>query len=203
MAKDSAEPGKGELRRERLLDAAAECFRKEGFHGSSIARISQMAGMSPGHIYHFFASKEEIVEAIAEREEHELAEILRRMEQDRDGGDLADRLIRQVPDTIARNGDPSRVGLSLELAAEAARNPAVRDILQRSYGSVRQQCLPQARRMGVPEGIDDAELRLRMSAINALFHGVTLQGVVDPMPDKEGMARLISQVVRFILDDAD
>lgn len=38
------EQSKGDLSRLRVLDAAAECFRREGFHGSSIARISQESG---------------------------------------------------------------------------------------------------------------------------------------------------------------
>ncbi len=34
-------------RREQILDAASECFAREGFHGASISRISKLSGMSP------------------------------------------------------------------------------------------------------------------------------------------------------------
>src|SRR5690606_3781514 len=59
---------KGQARRAQILDAAAECFRREGFHGSSMARIAATAGMSPGHLFHYFKRKEDIVEAIVTRE---------------------------------------------------------------------------------------------------------------------------------------
>ena len=35
---------------EQVLDAAAACFRRRGFHGASMAEISREAGMSVGHI---------------------------------------------------------------------------------------------------------------------------------------------------------
>lgn len=112
------ESEKGELRRQQVLDAATECFRREGFHGSSIARISQTADMSPGHIYHYFyhyfVNKEAIVEAIAEREELDMAELIRRMEQDQESGDLVTRLIHRPPEAVERNSNPDNVGLMLE-----------------------------------------------------------------------------------------
>ena len=43
---------KSEARREQVLNAAAECFRQGGFHGTSIAQICKRAKMSPGHVYH-------------------------------------------------------------------------------------------------------------------------------------------------------
>ena len=54
-------------RREQILDAASVCFARERFHGASIAQISKLSGMSPGHIYHFFDNKEAIVSGIVER----------------------------------------------------------------------------------------------------------------------------------------
>jgi AcrR family transcriptional regulator len=194
-----SEPDKGELRRQQVLNAAAECFRKEGFHGSSIARISQAAGMSPGHIYHYFANKEAIVEAIARREESEMAELLRKLEQDRAGGDLAARLSRQVADTVTRFSDPAHVGLFLELAAEAARNRAVRRILQRSDDTLIQEIVALAGRVGIPAGMDAADLQLRIKLISAMFNGLMVRGVVDPALDRQGLTRLINQVVRVLL----
>ena len=57
-----------------MLDAAAICFRNHGFHGASMAQISKTAGMSPGHIYHYFDNKEAIIAAIVERDMEEMME---------------------------------------------------------------------------------------------------------------------------------
>ncbi|QYU68460.1 TetR/AcrR family transcriptional regulator [Leptolyngbya sp. 15MV] len=48
-------------RRRQILDAALRCFRESGFRGASVSDICKVAGMSPGHLYHYFPSKEAIV----------------------------------------------------------------------------------------------------------------------------------------------
>lgn len=197
--KPHTETTRSELRRQQVLAAATECFRREGFHGSSITRISQAADMSPGHIYHYFANKEAIVEAIAEREEHDMAELLRKLEQDQGDGDVADVFTRQTREMVERNIDPSYAGLTLELAAEAARNPVVNKILQRSDREISEQFLRQAKRMGVPPELDDDELHLRLQILATLFQGLMLRSVVSPDLDAKAISRLIDDIIRFLL----
>ncbi|HNF78311.1 MAG TPA: helix-turn-helix domain-containing protein, partial [Thauera aminoaromatica] len=60
----TTEASRATARRQQILAAAAQCFREHGFHGASIARISKIAGMSAGHIYHYFENKEAIIAAI-------------------------------------------------------------------------------------------------------------------------------------------
>ncbi|VFR21651.1 Transcriptional regulator, TetR family [plant metagenome] len=201
-AKSHPESDKGELRRQQVLDAATECFRREGFHGSSIARISQAAAMSPGHIYHYFANKEAIVEAIAEREEHDMAELVRQMEQDQEGGDLVARLTRHTAEAVERNSNPDHVGLMLELAAEAARNPAVARILQRTDRAIDTRFLDMARHVGIPAGMDEVELRLRMGMIAAMFQGLAMRSRVDPERDRAATVRLADEMIRSLFGAA-
>lgn len=189
---------KGELRRQQVLDAATECFRQEGFHGSSISRISRAARMSPGHIYHYFANKEAIVEAIAEREEHDMAELVRQMEQDRDGGDLVARLTRHTAEAIDRSSNPNHVGLMLELAAEAARNPGVAQILKRTDEAIDTQFFDMAKRIGIPPGLDETELRQRMGMIATVFQGLAMRSVVDPLRDRTATIQLANKMIRSL-----
>ena len=51
-------------KRQEILDAAARCLARDGFQGASTAIICREAGISPGHLYHYFASKEEILTAL-------------------------------------------------------------------------------------------------------------------------------------------
>src|ERR1700733_4966325 len=55
-----------DARRAEILDAAIACFAKEGFHRTTMADIVEESQLSPGAIYNYFDSKEEIIEAIAE-----------------------------------------------------------------------------------------------------------------------------------------
>ena len=59
-------------RKEQVLEAAVECFKLQGFHKTSMSQISAAAGMSSGHIYHYFGSKEGIVEAIVARDRSQI-----------------------------------------------------------------------------------------------------------------------------------
>ncbi len=51
-------------RRERILDAAAHCFSRAGYAGTSVRDISTAAGILPGSMYYHFASKEEVLGAV-------------------------------------------------------------------------------------------------------------------------------------------
>lgn len=190
---------KGEARRQQVLDAATECFRREGFHGTSIARICQMAGMSPGHIYHYFENKEAIVEAIAERERNDLAGILAQLSDSADGAALVGSLIGQTPQMVERAVDSARAGLMLELASEAVRNPSVRDILQYSDEAIRGNFFRKYMELGPPAGMSDAELSNRMEMVAVLMMGITLRSVHNASLDVGAMTALTQKIIRFLL----
>jgi AcrR family transcriptional regulator len=56
-----------EARRQQILDAAIECFSRQGFHPTTMQDIIKESGLSSGAIYTYFASKEALIEAIADR----------------------------------------------------------------------------------------------------------------------------------------
>jgi TetR/AcrR family transcriptional repressor of uid operon len=117
-------------KQDRILLAAARCFARDGFHGSSMKEICSAADMSPGSVYRYFESKESIIMAMIaadrRRWEQRLAEIpvneglipaLRR---------LAEIGLRE----IAQQGF---LNLWVETLAEAARSPRVARSLRESY----------------------------------------------------------------------
>lgn len=192
---------KAEARRQQVLEAASMCFRKNGFHGTSIARISDAAKMSPGHIYHYFANKDAIVEAIAKREEHDISQLARKLEADEIGGSIADRLMRLVDDSVDKFVDPEYVQLHLELAAEGARNPHVNRILRQSDAVVVRQFLAAAERVGLPAGVDRAEMKARMMIVSVVFNGLMLRATIGQMPDRKTLIRLVKGVIRGLVED--
>lgn len=52
--------------RRHILEAAASCFERDGFHATTIPDICRKAGMSTGAIYTWFPSKGKIVASLAE-----------------------------------------------------------------------------------------------------------------------------------------
>lgn len=55
---------KGAETRQRVLDSAARLFSRRGYAGTSIRDISQACGLKAAAIYHYFASKEDLLLAV-------------------------------------------------------------------------------------------------------------------------------------------
>jgi AcrR family transcriptional regulator len=60
----SDEETKGKRTRGRVIQAAHRLFIKRGYHGTSMRRIAEQAGLALGGIYNHFASKEDILAAV-------------------------------------------------------------------------------------------------------------------------------------------
>jgi AcrR family transcriptional regulator len=56
-------------KRETILQAALELIAERGFHGAPMAQVAQRAGVSAGIIYHYFASKDELIHALYQQVE--------------------------------------------------------------------------------------------------------------------------------------
>src|SRR5580704_9075040 len=55
-----------ETRRQQILDAALVCFSRDGFHATTTADIVRESGVSQGTLYLYFATKDDIVVALAD-----------------------------------------------------------------------------------------------------------------------------------------
>jgi AcrR family transcriptional regulator len=49
---------------EAILDAALQLFVERGFHGTAVPLVAERAGVSAGTIYHYFESKEALVNTL-------------------------------------------------------------------------------------------------------------------------------------------
>nr|WP_246401690.1 TetR/AcrR family transcriptional regulator [Jiangella mangrovi] len=59
---------------DQILTAAAEAFAESGYEAVSTNAIAARAGISPGSLYQFFANKDDIAHALAERYARALSE---------------------------------------------------------------------------------------------------------------------------------
>jgi AcrR family transcriptional regulator len=65
---------KPEVRRQEILDAAQALFAKHGFEGTAVSQIVALVGVQQGTFYHYFESKEALVEALILRSTEAMAE---------------------------------------------------------------------------------------------------------------------------------
>ncbi len=111
--------------RDRIIDAAMELFSEHGYRGTSITRIEQAAGLSPGAggVYHHFPSKEALLTAGVERQLSRLTALrdIRRLFADL--GDLHTELTIAARYVLAELDQEAQL-LRL-LASEARRGPKI------------------------------------------------------------------------------
>jgi AcrR family transcriptional regulator len=53
-----------DARRRQILDGAALCFARNGFHATSMQDVLKEVGLSAGAVYRYFSGKEELIGAI-------------------------------------------------------------------------------------------------------------------------------------------
>ena len=200
---ESADTDRAGARRRQVLEAASTCFRQHGFHAISIARISQAAGMSPGHIYHYFQNKEAIVAGIVEQNLSEFVELAQQLDKANETGSFVDALMAQIDAGVGKQTDAARASLNLEILAEAARNPEVASALQRSDDVQFARCRHLFRQAPSMERLPPDELNARITVINSLFDGLMVRTQRQSTIDKARTSRIIQRVVGFLLDEED
>lgn len=123
-----------EEKRRRILEAAADCFARRGFHGTGMAEICEAAGMSAGNLYRYFRNKEAMIAALVDAEREETTALFRAVE---DTGDPLAAIIAILERFLTLTTDAAGHRLWLEILSEGARNPQIQAVLDRSDAEVR------------------------------------------------------------------
>jgi AcrR family transcriptional regulator len=105
-------------RRRQVLDAAANCFARNGFHRTSMADISKESGLSAGLIYRYFTGKDDMIVAIVEDWQARRTATL-------SATDLTTGYL-DVLATIAGKESARERNLSMQTWAETIREPRIR-----------------------------------------------------------------------------
>jgi AcrR family transcriptional regulator len=192
VAKKPGETAIARRRKEQVLEAAAECFRREGFHRSSMAKISAAAGMSSGHIYHYFASKEEIVEAIVERERSELEVLIEKSKESMLHADVVTAVVDITSQSVTRYLDRENAVLNMEILAEVARNPSIADLVERHDQEVFQEFYALL-------GNNSPETVSRCEIVSALLEGLSVRAVRNPHLNDTLDRERVRNIIRHII----
>lgn len=92
---------RAERTRQRILDAAAQCFAASGFSRTTVEAIAASAGVSKALVYHHFRAKEAIFEELLERTLTEWARVGRIDEHLTAGATVVDALAGMVRASLA------------------------------------------------------------------------------------------------------
>jgi AcrR family transcriptional regulator len=187
-------------RRRQILDAAARCFLRDGFHATSMQDIFNEAGLSAGAVYRYFPGKHAIVAAIADRV---LSEVTGAIDEVA-GGDPAPSLeaamagILAVTDRYTGPDGPARI--AVQLWGESLRDPVLADLVAGAYRRLRSRYVELARRAqeagqarGAAADPEDLGTVLLGAMIGYILQRLLL-GDVDPVRYGAGLRPLLGGV---------
>jgi TetR/AcrR family transcriptional regulator, fatty acid metabolism regulator protein len=152
-----------EQRRAALLGAAVRVFARKGFHGARVGDVASEAGVAHGLVYHYFSSKDELLETIFRETWAALLAAMREVEE---SDDAAREQLRKVGAIVLRTWtrDPDLVRV---LVNEVTRGPQ----LQQEIAEIRQafQAIERIVAAGQRRGELREELDPRLAAV--VFYG--------------------------------
>ena len=190
------DPVKHEEKRREILIAAQRCFARDGFQGASTSEICKEAKISPGHLYHYFASKEDIVKAIAKmRLDIATARYVRMLE----GTDAITALLSEVESSEVAHGRANS-NLFFTMMVEAGRNPAVAKIMRENSRKI-QKMLADYLRKGQESGQIDQSLDAESVAalLMSVFDGMKTLAVHDPKVNMDKIVDALKALItRFL-----
>ncbi|MDF3831571.1 TetR/AcrR family transcriptional regulator [Cupriavidus basilensis] len=191
------DPAKMEAKRRHILDAAIDCFSRNGFHGTSTAAICAAAGMSPGNLFHYFPTKASIIEAIAQEDQLATAEIFARWSETDDALTAIEEIVLEF---MRLASEPVYARISIEIGAEATRNPDVNALFLANEEKVKGRMVSLIKR-GITQGTIDTTLESDLVAtwLIALAEGAVGRVVFDRGFDSYVHEPMLRRIVRKTL----
>lgn len=173
-------------RRQQILDAAARCFVRNGFHQTSMQDVIKEAGLSVGAFYRYFKSKNDLIRAIAGEKISAVTGVL-------DGllaldpmpavPEILERLLETVDDALVEDGT---VRISVQVWGEAVHDPEVAALVAEVYGRVQDRAVRTAERAQaagqIPPGADPKGIG---AAFFGLVQGYILQRILIGRVDRQ------------------
>ena len=187
-------------RREQILEAAAVCFVRRGFHQSSMQDICAEAQMSPGAVYHYFDSKDTIIEAIAD--EHRI-ETMAFLEKLRDSENFVDGFIEAVTKALEISIKAEHPRLGVEILAEASRNPKVAKLFDNTELETK-KTLVRMLQDAAERGEIDSTLKAEHTAeiLLALIEGIEGRAILNPSIKVRSLAPTLATLIARFLQPA-
>ncbi len=126
----------GAERRQELAEATLETMKEEGFARTTVQRVSERAGLAPGLVHHYFATKAEMVEAAIRLASTEISrELVRLLAAANTPRERLDAVVRANLAPAVFNPEVTRAWLAF--AAEAETHPRYARIVKAIYARMR------------------------------------------------------------------
>jgi TetR/AcrR family transcriptional regulator, fatty acid metabolism regulator protein len=169
-----------EAKRRQIMEAAVRAFARKGYHACRVGEIAEEAGVAYGLVYHYFGSKEEVLEEIFR---DTWTQMIARIGEVADSGDSAPEQVRKVTALLLRTWrrDPDLVRV---LVHEVTRSPEQLkrqiDEIGHAYQAL-EQIVVNGQKTG--EFRDDIDTKLASIVFYGALEEVLTGWVMGQLPD--------------------
>jgi len=177
--------------RQRLIAAGYDVLSEQGYEATTVKEVARVAGVSPGLLHYYFASKDELLIAVL----HEAGERYGRMMQDLRATVPADRFLEAAFVALRERvtAEPGWYRLRYELFALGLRNPTFLPVVGEMLAFIRQMFTRAF--LGVTGG-DEARAQALAAVVLAGFDGLALQQLAQPDVDLTAAYDLLLATIR-------
>jgi AcrR family transcriptional regulator len=182
-------------KRRLILDAAVRVFARKGYHTSRVGDIAEEAGIAHGLLYHYFSSKEQVLETVFRENWSELLAAFARIEaSDEPASEQLDGIVKVLLRSWRNAPDLVRV-----MVREVARSPH----LQGQVDEIREGFVTIQRviERGQAEGSFRADLDARLASwiVYGSLEELLTGWVLGQLPDgDEDVAHAEATVLTFV-----
>jgi AcrR family transcriptional regulator len=186
-----------EEKRQLILDAAVRVFARRGFHTSRVGDIAEEAGVAHGLLYHYFSSKDEVLETVFRENWSRLLERFAEVEA---ADEPADEKLVGLVKILLRTwrNDPDLVTVMVREVGRSAHLAAQVDDIGRGF-----EVIERVIEQGQEEGLFRAELDARLASwvVYGALEEILTGWVMGRLPDgDEEVARAERTIVDVVRD---
>lgn len=162
-----------DARRAQILDAARQCFLRDGFYETTMQDLFTEVGLSSGAVYRYFDSKDDMVVAIAEESLGEFIATIHAFAVSSDGQGLGEALGKSLEVLERKHANDRFASIAIMSWAEALRNPSLAARAARLLDSMRTDLTSLVRRLQdsgeLPKGSEPEPLAAVLMSIVSGF----------------------------------
>jgi len=163
-------PEELESRHREIIDAARRCFLRNGFHQTTTDDICREAAITPGGLYHYFRSKEEVIAAVIQASAQEAVQRLAQLAEDAANTRSSIRALAGLfSDSMRTSETDGMTRLDVDVWAESLRNEKLAEITRYAWA-------------------------VRRNWLKELISNAIAEGVYSPEADPAGVANLIMSI---------
>ncbi|HUS82085.1 MAG TPA: TetR/AcrR family transcriptional regulator [Dehalococcoidia bacterium] len=182
-----------DARRGEILDAAETCFIRKGLHQATMHDICEESLLSPGALYRYFDSKDDLIDAVAERRtQQEMQLIDEAKAQTPEAAEALTILGDRFWGQFLRPDFEHWARLDIEIWPETLRNPRHQARVREQRATLR-AALTEVCRLAIEQGTMrvEADPVTMANLLMALYRGLQLHKAIDPTVDTQEIFGLL------------